>query len=372
MTPRRFIGLMSGTSADAIDAVLLEFQSNSSAKLIAHTQLPMPTLTRETIMALSSGQADSLDQLLRLDSEMATLFADCALQLLRSQDLSPSSIEAIGCHGQTIRHNPPSRQRPDEARFTLQIGDANQIAELTKISVVADFRRRDMAAGGQAAPLVPAFHAFWFGENNTRRVVVNLGGIANLTLLDGIHCIGGFDSGPANGLMNIWAQEHLGEPMDLDGKWAQSGNCLNALLEIMLEEPYFSLAPPKSTGRELFNSAWLSTRLRGDENPADVQATLLELTATSLINAIRQSGFDAQELILCGGGSYNNALKKRISQLAEGLTIRDCDAFGLAADQVEAAAFAWLAKMRIEGKSANVPAVTGAQGPRVLGAIYPA
>lgn len=367
-----YIGLMSGTSADAIDAVLFEQNDAARGSVRGHIQHPLDESTRDSIMALSSRQSDSLQRLLELDWEMAAHFASAARKLLKQTGIEAKQVSAIGSHGQTIRHQPPSATAPDTPCFSLQIGDPNRIAELTGINVVADFRRRDLAAGGQAAPLVPAFHAAWFGQADKRLVVINLGGIANLSLIEGTHCRGGFDSGPANGLMDCWIEQQTGEQMDRDGSWARQGSLQPKLLRQMLQEPWFSTPAPKSTGRELFNLQWIQSFDVGRFEPVDVQRTLAELTAASLIDAIDSTGFQPDELVLCGGGCRNALLTDRIRELAGAVPVTSCQQFGLEPEQVEAAAFAWLAHCRVNNIAGNQIEVTGARGPRVLGGLYKA
>ncbi len=372
MTGELYIGLMSGTSVDAIDAVLLQHPAAQGAGVLGHYQLDIDSQLRGQIMALSSREDDSLELTLELDWKFAGLFAEATRGLLQQTGKTPGEIRAIGCHGQTMRHCPATAQPEEQPSYSLQIGDANRLAELTGIDVVADFRRRDIAAGGQAAPLVPAFHAHWFGLADIRQVVVNLGGIANLTLLDGTNCVGGFDSGPANGLMNSWIFQKLGKEMDRNGEWARGGQIAPALLDEMLADPWFSLPAPKSTGRELFNLDWVNSKQVERLAEEDVQRTLLELTATSLVDAIHSSAFDAQRIILCGGGCYNVALVNRIEALAGNVAVDTCSRHGIEPEQVEAAAFAWLAHQRVHQLPGNVVSVTGAKGPRVLGALYKA
>jgi anhydro-N-acetylmuramic acid kinase len=274
-------------------------------------------------------------------------------------------VRAIGCHGQTVRHQPA-------AGFTIQIGNPALLAEITGLRVVADFRSRDVAAGGQGAPLVPAFHAAVFADVAEDRAVLNLGGIANLSFLPRSGAVTGFDSGPGNCLLDLWASRHLGKPCDEDGAWAAAGKPLAALLQRMLREPYFAATPPKSTGRELFNESWLQGMLAGGEDPRAVQATLLELTARGAADAVARHCAGARLVIVCGGGAKNGALMRRLAELVAPARLETSDRHGIDAQLVEATAFAWLAKCALEGKPGNLPSVTGARGARVLGAIYPA
>lgn len=371
MTPGSTIyaGLMSGTSVDAVDGVLLEF-SASRGRLLHHYQLPVPDNLRRNIVALSSSSTDSFEAALELDQHFGELFATCANHLVENSGIEKNQIAAIGSHGQTVRHRPPGSAR--KPYFTSQIGDPNLIAELTGIAVVADFRRRDMAAGGEAAPLVPPFHAFWFGEEGKNKLLVNLGGMANVTWLSGRQVTSGFDCGPGNALMDIWTDRHLGEPFDRDGRWAASGRVCQSLLGALLDEPWLSLKPPKSTGRELFNSAWLNERLDRSIAPADVQATLLEFTLECLLKSIETQLDKPDQIILCGGGARNSHLRERLSAKLPDLAVETTTHFGLEPEQVEAAAFAWLAKQRMENIPVDYRLITGASGPRVLGGIYAA
>ena len=370
-----YLGLMSGTSVDAIDALAIDLAPSPvphQERVLGHFALPIPAEVKSRVIALSSAATDSLKESLELDYLLGHLFADSALKLMKQLGLNVSEITAIGSHGQTIRHKPPhAKMSAAEPSYSQQIADPNILAERTGIEVVADFRRRDIAAGGQAAPLVPTFHAHWFGEFEQRKVAANLGGIANISVLESDRCTAGFDSGPANALMDYWCQKHTGAPVDIDGDWAQQGQVNAKLLEQFLSEPYFDLRPPKSTGRELFNSAWLERQLSTEISAKDVQATLLELTAQSLCRAMKISAPVCGEIILCGGGVYNKALVGRVTELAHA-DVTDCRKYGLEPEQVEAAAFAWLAKKRLENEPGNSPAVTGAEGYRVLGAIYSA
>ncbi len=372
--PDIFLGLMSGTSVDAIDALAINLDPGSvprEERILGHCSLAIPEQTKSRIIALSSEASDSLTESLELDFELGHLFADCALQLMQQLNLPPSQIQAIGSHGQTIRHRPPTKDSITSPHYSQQIGDANIIAERTGVDVVADFRRRDIAAGGQAAPLVPTFHAHWFGEFEQRKAAVNIGGMANISILESDRCTAGFDSGPGNVLMDYWCQKNTGAAIDLNGDWAKQGKVDPRLLEDLLADPYFSLPAPKSTGREHFNANWLESKSKGDTSAEDVQATLLELTARTICDAIKSSARVCGEIVLCGGGVYNTALVQRIQELAH-TEVTSCERYGLKPEQVEAAAFAWLAKKRIENEPGNSPAVTGAEGYRILGAIYPA
>ena len=359
-----YVGLMSGTSLDGVDAVLADFESGKP-RLIADAYLAFDAALRLELLALNSPGENEIDRAARVGNELARNYAAAVSAVLAGSKTPASSVRAIGCHGQTIRHRP-------ERGYTTQIGNAALLAELTGIRVVADFRSREVAAGGQGAPLAPAFHAALFADPAEDRVTINLGGIANLTFLNSDGNVSGFDSGPGNCLLDLWASRHLGTPHDAGGSWAAGGQAIAGLLERMLQEPYFAAAPPKSTGRDLFNENWLRGKLRGGEDPQAVQATLLELTARSLANALARHGAGARRIIVCGGGAKNDALMRRLAELAAPAALETSDRHGIDPQLVEAAAFAWLAKRALEGQAGNLPSVTGARGARVLGAIYPA
>jgi anhydro-N-acetylmuramic acid kinase len=362
-----YLGLISGTSADAIDVVLARF--GPSTQLVARLAVPYPASLRSRVLALArSDAAASLDELGRLDVELGAAFADAALALLEQAGVSASSVHALGSHGQTVRHGPYG-----PVPFTTQLGDPNVIAERTGITTVADFRRRDMAASGQGAPLLPALHDALFSQPGRSRVVLNLGGIANITLLSGdaVTPVRGFDTGPANCLMDAWSLRHRGIARDEGGVWAASGKIDAALLRDFLSEPYFALPAPKSTGRELFNLDWLDHRLAHHRvSEVDVQATLLELSVRTIANAIRLHGHKVDEVLACGGGVHNEALMSALRQALAPATVKSTADYGMDPDFVEATAFAWLARRRLQGLPGNLPAVTGARGARVLGAIY--
>ncbi|MGH8191338.1 MAG: anhydro-N-acetylmuramic acid kinase [Rhodanobacteraceae bacterium] len=368
------LGLISGTSADGIDAALVRFAPKLLV-LAAHT-FPYPDDLRARVLALARSRAEvTLDGLGHLDVEIGECFADAALALLREAGTDAREVTAIGSHGQTVCHRPEGR-----FPFTLQLGDPNVIAERTGIATVADFRRADIAAGGQGAPLLPALHAAAFADPATSRVVLNLGGIANLTVLVPGQPVLGFDTGPANCLLDAWSLRVRGTPRDEDGVWARSGKVDDGLLARLLEDPYFALALPKSTGREVFNLDWLDARLPRtrlphaqlppDAEAADVQATLLQLTARSIANALRAHAPAVSELYACGGGVHNGALMDALRVALPDLAVDTTTALELDPDYVEAVGFAWLARARIEGKPGNLPSVTGARGPRVLGGVY--
>ena len=363
-----YIGLISGTSADSIDAALVRFREGKPQTLASHAH-PWPHALRERMLAVAQGEAAlDLDAWGRLDVEIGHQFAEAALHLLEHTGATATAVRAIGSHGQTLRHRPGG-----EHPFTLQLGDPSVIAERCRIDVVADFRRADVAAGGQGAPLLPALHAMLLTVPGCTRAVLNLGGIANLTVLAADGSVRGFDTGPANGLLDAWCLRHRGEPFDRDGVFAASGQVLPGLLDALLADPYFALPPPKSTGREYFHLDWLATHapLAGLE-PADVQATLLELTVRSVAAAVAQHAPEAMEVLACGGGVHNERLMQRLGELLAPCRLGSTAGYGVDPDFLEATAFAWLARQRLLHLPGNLPAVTGARGPRVLGAIYSA
>ena len=362
-----YAGLVSGTSMDGVEAVLLDIAPTSlSVRHALHVDYPQE-LADALHAAVASPASCGLDELGRLDAAIGEVFAAAAVQLLRSAGVHPDAVRAIGSHGQTILH------RPREATpFTMQIGDPNRIAERTGIDVVADFRRRDLAAGGEAAPLVPAFHAAAFAGAGADRAVVNIGGISNITLLAADGSVSGYDTGPGNCLMDLWAREQLGTACDLDGALAASGRVVQGLLDALLGEPFLAMPPPKSTGRELFHRAWLDPFLAAHPaSAADVQATLCEYTAATIAAAIRLApGFNAAELLVCGGGSRNPELMRRLARRLPATLVTDTGSKGIPPEQVEGALFAWLAHQYLAGLPGNLTAVTGARGPRVLGALF--
>ncbi|TWI13641.1 anhydro-N-acetylmuramic acid kinase [Lysobacter ruishenii] len=374
--PRFFIGLMSGTSADGIDAALVHFDETAGmphGALVAGRTYAWAADLRERLVGIGQGgRVDSLDEVGTLDVRLGEAFAEAALALLAEVGVDADAITAIGSHGQTLRHRPAGAAFDGQHPFTMQLGDGNVIAERTGIATVADFRRRDVAAGGQGAPLVPAFHAAVLHDGGEDRAALNLGGIGNLTLLPAAGVVRGFDTGPANALMDAWCQRHFAQAFDHDGKLAARGTVDAGLLERLLDEPWFALPPPRSTGREQFHLDWVDARLRGGEGAEDVQATLLELTAVTVSQALRREQPDTRRVLACGGGVRNGALMARIAQLLPGVEMVSTAAFGLDPDYVEAMAFAWLARQTLAGAPGNLPAVTGARGPRVLGTVYPA
>ena len=362
-----FIGLMSGTSADAIDAVLVELGTGQQRfRLIATHTAPMPTPVRAAIEQIVTAEDPPLEAAAALDATLGELFATSAQEVCALAGLAPSSIQAIGSHGQTLRHR-PERTPP----FTIQIGNPAIIAERSGITTVGDFRSRDIAAGGQGAPLVPAFHQWLFADPGEHRAVLNLGGIANLTILRPGGPVQGFDTGPANTLLDQWIAHHQkGVRYDENGTWAAQGTVLPWLLNALLTDPYFSRSPPKSTGREHFNLEWVRGAIgKRDVRPEDVQTTLAELTATTITQALHSWAATTTAVYVCGGGRQNQELMRR---LAAGYPARwsGTEALGLDAGWVEASAFAWLAAQTLAQRPGNVPAATGARRPVVLGAVY--
>ncbi len=361
LTMQYYAGLMSGTSLDGVDAALVCFADNTCS--VTHTQyVPYPPELKQTLLQLHTPSHNELEHSQLVAILLAHLYAE-AVQGLKNSLAEGASITAIGCHGQTIRHRP-------ELGFTLQLNNPAYLAELTGITVVADFRSRDIAAGGQGAPLVPAFHANVFAHSTIYRTILNIGGISNLTDLPLNGAISGFDCGLGNLLMDAWCQRHTGADYDNDGAWAAGGTVIAPLLSELLAHPFFDQAPPKSTGRDMFNMSWLEKQLQPGYAPQNVQATLLEFSARGIADAVQRYCPDTQELYLCGGGAHNGALIARLKQLLP-IVIAATDKLGIGADWVEAAAFAWLAKQTLENKPGNLPSVTGASGYRVLGAIYP-
>jgi anhydro-N-acetylmuramic acid kinase len=358
---------MSGTSIDAIDAVLLEITDSSMQVRASSRHIWPESLLSRLQKLVEAPQLANIDELGALDTAVALEFAAAAEALLLASATQRAAIRAVGSHGQTVRHRPR-----DALPFTMQIGDPNLIAERLQIDVVADFRRRDIAAGGEGAPLVPAFHAAAFGRPGENRVIVNIGGIANVSLIAAEGRVTGFDTGPGNCLMDGWTRRWRGEPFDRDGAWGASGEVNIELLQNMLEEPYFQRAAPKSTGRELFNASWLGKQVRGMQVSAvNVQATLTELTARTIASALPDSGAGRRLALLCGGGAHNKLLLNRLSSLAPDWTVETTASHGIAVEQVEAATFAWLAHRHLSGLPGNLPAVTGARHPVVLGALFP-
>ena len=353
----RYIGLMSGTSVDGVDAVLADF-ANDRVQTLAHAHLPFPPALREALQGLMQSGADEIERAGDASVALARVYADAVVAVLAKAGLQAKDVAAIGAHGQTIRHRP-------ERGFTTQLNAPAHLSELTGIAVVADFRSRDVAAGGQGAPLVPAFHAAVF-RGPEPRAVVNIGGIANVTLLPAMGVtepVRGFDTGPGNTLLDAWCERHTGKSFDAGGAWSASGAICELLVSLLLAEPYFALTAPKSTGRELFNLAWLDTHLKSfsSVSTVDVQASLVALTARSIASAVA-----GRPCYVCGGGVLNAALMRALPQA------QSTSALGIDPMQVEALAFAWLARQCFASAPGNVPEVTGAKGPRILGAVYPA
>lgn len=364
-----YVGLMSGTSLDGIDAALVDIDLNGRPHLLAQHYQPYSASLQAELFQLSQADNIQLASMAALDQKLGRLYADCTLVLLAKSSFNADEVHAIGCHGQTIRHQP----RPNA--FSLQIGDANQVAEITGITTVADFRKRDIAAGGEGAPLVPAFHQHVFYQPDTFRQILNLGGIANITVLSQEpNQSFGFDLGPANALSNEWVNKHWQLDYDQGGNIARSGKINEGLLTKWLALDYFDQSPPKSTGRELFNLSHFQelTPEMSALKKEDVLASLIELTAISTSNGIKRWGYSAGELFLCGGGAHNTYLVERITHHLPNILIKQTDQLGIPVDMVEACAFAWLAYRTMNGLSGNLTSATGAKGPRILGAIYPA
>lgn len=366
-----YIGLMSGTSMDGIDGVLVDFSQGT--QVLQHASCGFDAALRAELLALNTpGGQDELHRASLSANALVHHYAQVVQQLLAASGVQPSQVTAIGAHGQTVRHRP---QMFDGTGYTLQLNAPALLAELTGITVVADLRSRDVAAGGQGAPLVPAFHQGVFGKSGETALVLNIGGIANLSVLGADGSVLGFDTGTGNALMDGWCLRHTGKPYDEEGRWAASGQILPELLAAMLSDPYLALPPPKSTGRDLFHADWLAKHLRQhatQANPVDVQATLTEFTATSCADAVKRFGKNGSELLVCGGGALNRYLMQRLAALLPGVNVTTTADRGLPPLEVEAAAFAWLARQCLLGLPGNLPSVTGAHGSRILGAIYPA
>ena len=366
-----YIGLMSGTSLDGVDGVIVDFSQGT--RVLQHASCDFDSKLRTELLALNSPEGQNeLHRAALAANALARHYAQVVQQLLSSSGLQAAQIAAMGAHGQTVRHRP---QMFDGTGYTLQLNAPTLLAELTGITVVADLRSRDVAAGGQGAPLVPAFHQGVFGKKDQTTLVLNIGGIANLSVLGADGSVLGFDSGPGNALMDGWCLQHTGKPYDDGGQWAASGKVLPELLAAMLSEPYLQQPPPKSTGRDLFHADWLASHLQqhaAQAKPADVQATLTEFTAASCADAVRRFGKNGSELLVCGGGALNTYLMQRIAALLPEVHVTTTAERGLPPLEVEAAAFAWLARQCLLGLPGNLASVTGARGPRILGAIYPA
>ncbi|MCU0805634.1 MAG: anhydro-N-acetylmuramic acid kinase [Burkholderiales bacterium] len=355
---------MSGTSLDGVDAALVDF-SGDAIRLVASHHVSYGDPIRSAALALSAPGDDEIHRAAALANDLSRLYARAAGELLERAGVRRADVAAIGCHGQTVRH------RPDSG-YTVQLVNAALLAELSGLRVVADFRSRDLAAGGQGAPLVPAFHAAVFRSPDAHRAVVNIGGIANITDLPTTGRVRGFDTGPGNMLLDMWAGAHIGARFDRGGAWAASGKVESALLEALLADPYFAAPPPKSTGRERFNREWLDRHEVAKRRPEDVQAALAELTARSIADAARLHCPGIAEIYVCGGGARNGDVMARLTRLAAPARVATTAALGIDPEWVESMAFAWLARQAILGLPGNLADVTGARGPRILGAIYPA
>lgn len=369
------IGLMSGTSLDGVDAVLAQFGDGSGQALLqvlGHVHRPFDPALREELLALNRPGDNELHRAALAGNGVARAYAQAVAELLERGGIAAAQVTSLGAHGQTVRHRPGEF---DATGYTVQLLNGALLAELSGIAVVTDLRSRDVAAGGQGAPLVPAFHAALFGRPGLAQAVLNLGGIANLTLLGGDGSVRGFDCGPGNALMDLWCQRHRGQPFDADGAWAAQGRVDAGLLARWLAEPFLQRPPPKSTGRDLFHAEWLEAHLAAHGQPVpavDVMATLAEFSARAAVDALQQHQPDATRLLVCGGGALNGQLMRRLAALWPQGPVQSTEAAGLPPLQVEAAAFAWLAAAFVRRQPGNLPAVTGAAGPRLLGAMYPA
>lgn len=375
-----FIGLMSGTSLDGVDGVLAEITAQpgkNAVRVLHHAAHPLPDALAAELLALNTPDGrDELHRAALAANHLVRVYAAVVQDLLQRSGVAPAAVRAIGAHGQTVRHQPgPRHEGVGGTGYTLQLNNPALLVELTGITVVADFRSRDVAAGGQGAPLVPAFHRAVFGPapgSNESVAVLNIGGMSNLSLLEA-DTVGGFDCGPGNALLDAWCQLHQGQPYDAGGRWAASGQVHDALLGDLLDEPFFRLVPPKSTGRDLFHPDWLRSRLARHPQiaPVDVQATLSELTALTCATDLQRHAPNCHTLYVCGGGALNDDLMRRLRDRLPGTTVTSTQSAGLPPLQVEAAAFAWLARQCLAGEAGNVTRVTGARHARVLGAVYP-
>lgn len=370
-----YIGAMSGTSVDGLDLALVDIRTSGNKlriEIVNAKTFEIPSTLRDNLLSLGQPEDDDLDQLGQCDRLLGQFIADSINGYLKLLGADKQNVIAIGCHGQTIRHRPPGELTTP---FTLQIGDPNSIAEITGITTVADFRRRDVAAGGQGAPLTPAFHKILFGDTDANIAVLNIGGIGNLTIFDNDRLIG-FDTGPGNGLLDQWCQIHKGEPFDQGGSWAATGTICEELLQSCLQDPYFALPPPKSTGREYFNLAWLEQHIANQKkltpiSPEDVQATLVELSALSIARSLNKESQGLSAVAVCGGGRLNAFMMHRLAVHCQHILVKPTEHWGVDGDSLEAAAFAWLAYQRMNNLPGNIPSVTGAKGERILGAIFP-
>ncbi len=365
-----YIGLMSGTSLDGADGVLVDF-SGPRLYVLASATEAFTDEFRAELLALNSPAHNELHRAALAANQLASIYSQVVAKLLTMADLTAKDITAIGAHGQTVRHQP--QQYRSETSYTLQLNNPALLAERTGIDVVADFRSRDVAAGGQGAPLVPAFHHSVFETANATTLVLNIGGISNISVLPAHGSVLGFDCGPGNALMDAWCQKHTGQAFDNGGEWAASGQCIDALLASLLDEPYFAKPPPKSTGRDLFSMDWLEAKLApfSTARPQDIQFTLTELTSSACITGASSYLNNSKELVVCGGGAFNTHLMQRLQSGLPSLKVVPSSAHGLGPLQVEAAAFAWLARQTTHRLPGNLPSVTGAAGLRVLGAVYP-
>jgi len=377
MTPAIFMGMMSGTSLDGVDGVVAQIEPSGQLLVLAHSFVPFSPAFRADLMQLNESGPDELHRASLAGNTISRHYALAAHDLLSQAQLTPSHVTALGAHGQTVRHRPlefdgdPTNEQA-AVGYTIQLINPSLLAELTDIDVVCDFRNRDLSAGGQGAPLVPAFHHGVFGQNDTTVAVLNIGGIANLSVLHPDGSVLGWDCGPGNALMDYWCSVHTGVPFDNKGAWSATGHVEPLLLATLMDEPFLRRLPPKSTGRDLFNPAWLKKRLPIDSYlPQDIQATLTEFTAVVCAQDIQLQAAQAQELIVCGGGALNEQLMRRLAHHLPGVLVSNSQVKGLPPLQVEAAAFAWLAFKTVRRETSSLPSVTGARGARVLGAIYP-
>jgi anhydro-N-acetylmuramic acid kinase len=368
--PELYIGLMSGTSLDGVDGVLVDF-SPARPLVMAHASAPLPDALRAELLALNAAGTNELHRAALAANALMRAYAAVVADLLSRTAVAAPAVRAIGAHGQTVRHRP---QEFDGTGYTLQLCQPALLAELAGIDVAADFRARDVAAGGQGAPLAPFFHQSWFSRPGEAVGVLNIGGISNITLLRADGAMRGFDCGPGNALMDAWCAQHTGQPYDDGGAWAAGGSVVAPLLQAMLAEPYFAKAPPKSTGRDLFSRAWLDRQLQafGAAAPADVQATLAELTARACADDVRRHEPGLEHLVVCGGGALNRHLMGRLAALLPQTRVSSSEQWGLPPLQVEATAFAWLARKAVQREKLALESTTGAKGARVLGCIYPA
>ncbi len=366
-----YIGIMSGTSMDAIDAVLVQFNADGLPNTVACHTLAFPTLLKADLTAIiQTSWTGSLRHIASLNATLGSIYAEAAEALIQESGIPKEKIHAIGNHGQTIWHQPD-----DEPHFSWQLGDANRISELTGVTTVADFRNRDIAAGGEGAPLVPAFHKAVFSHATKNRVILNIGGIANISLVSPTLDTLGFDTGPGNSLLDSWCLENQNQPYDKGGAWGASGKIIVSLRDELMKDDFFKRGYPKSTGKEHFNLQWLKQHLNSSMKPEDIQATLVEVTALSITAGInlasKSNKLKVDEVYVCGGGSKNLYLMKRLKELIETAVFEKTDAIGVDSDWVEAIAFAWLARQTMLGLPGNLPSATGATNYRVLGAIYP-